>query len=153
MIEVSEDSDSEIEKFLAKEDLVSFGLYLDRPYDYVNNLPPCLKDNPEFPGIHLCDNPTIRMQYSSTHNVFSANENSLQSQCDECRSWIDRYYIDVPLLQSRLKYLRDQVDMLTNENNRLESIIQGKDKRLKTTGRVIFKNVEATTAIINSKIS
>jgi hypothetical protein len=45
-IEVSEDSDSEIEKFLAEEDPVSFGLYLDRSYDYVNNMPPCLKDNP-----------------------------------------------------------------------------------------------------------
>ena len=39
------------EKFLAEEDPVSFGLYPDRPYDYVNNMPPCLKDNPEFPGI------------------------------------------------------------------------------------------------------
>jgi hypothetical protein len=132
---------------------MSFGLYPDRPYDYVNNLPPCLKDNPEFPGIQLCDKPTIRMEDSLTHNVVSANANPLQSQCDECRSWIDRYYTDVPLLQSRLKSLRDQVDMLTNENNRLESIIQGKEKHLKTTGRVIFKNVEATTTIVNSKIS
>jgi hypothetical protein len=152
-IEVSEDSDSEIEKFLAEEDPVSFGLYPDRPYDYVNNLPPCLKDNPEFPGIQLCDKPTIRVEDSPIHNVVSANANSLQSQCDECRSWIDRYYTDVPLLQSRLKSLRDQVDRLTNENNRLESIIQGKEKRLKTTGHVIFKNVEATTTIVNSKIS
>jgi hypothetical protein len=152
-IEVSEDSDSKIEKFLAEEDPMSFRLYPDRPYDYVNNLPPCLKDNPKFPGIQLCDKPTIRMEDSLTHNVVSANTNSLQSQCDECRLWIDRYYIDVPLLQSRLKSLRDQVDMLTNENNKLESIIQGKEKRLKTTGRVIFKNVEAATAIVNSKIS
>jgi hypothetical protein len=51
MIEVSESSDLEIDKFLAEEDPVSFGLYPDRPYNYVNNFPPCLKDNPEFPGI------------------------------------------------------------------------------------------------------
>jgi hypothetical protein len=43
--------------------------------------------------------------------------------------------------------------MLTNENNRLESIIEGKDKHLKTIGRVIFKNVEVATTIVNSKIS
>jgi hypothetical protein len=153
MIEVSERSDSEIDKFLAEEDPVSFGLYPDRRYDYVNNLPPCLKDNPNIPGIHFCDKSTIRMEDSPTHNVVRANANFLQSQCDVCRSWIDRYYTDVPLLQSRLKSLRDQVDMLTNEKNRLESIIQGKEKRLKTTGRVILKNVEAATTIVNSKIS
>ena len=100
MIEVSEDSDSKIEKFLAKEDPMSFGLYPDRPYHYVNNLPPCLKDNPDFPGIHLYDKSTIHMEDSPTHNVVRANANSLQSQCDVCRSWIDRYYTDVPLLQS-----------------------------------------------------
>jgi hypothetical protein len=43
--------------------------------------------------------------------------------------------------------------MLKNENKRLESIIQGKEKRLKTTGHVIFKNVEAVIAIVNSKVS
>jgi hypothetical protein len=95
----------------------------------------------------------MKREHSLIFNAVSANAHSLQSQCDECRSWIDRYYTDVPLLQSRLKSLRDQVDRLTNENNRLESIIQGKEKRLKTTGCVIFKNVEAATAIINSKIS
>ena len=93
------------------------------------------------------------MEDSLILNAVSANAQSLQLQCDECRSWIDRYYTDVPLLQSRLKSLRDQVDRLTNENNRLESIIQGKEKLLKTIGRVIFKNVEAATTIVNSKIS
>ena len=153
MIEVSEYSDSEIDKFLAEEDPVSFGLYPDRPYNYVDNLPPCLKDKPEFLGIQLCDKSTIRMEGSLTRNVVCSNANSLQSQCDVCWSWIDRYYNLVPLLHSWLKPLRDQVDMLTNENNRLESIIQGKEKRLKTTGHVIFKNVEAATAIVNSKVS
>jgi hypothetical protein len=73
MIEVSESSDSEIDKFLIEEDPVSFGLYPDRPYNYVNNLPPCLKDNPEFPGIQLCDKSTIRMEDSPTHNVVRSN--------------------------------------------------------------------------------
>ena len=66
---------------------------------------------------------------------------------------MDRYYMDVPLLQSQLKSLEDQVDSLTNENSRLQSIAQAKDKRQKTTGSVIFKNLEATTTIVNSKIT
>jgi hypothetical protein len=45
------------------------------------------------------------------------------------------------------------VDSLTNENSRLQSIAQAKDKRQKTIGSVIFKNVEAVTAIVNSKIA
>jgi hypothetical protein len=98
MIEVSEGLDSKIDKFLAEEDPVSFGLYPDRPYNYVDNLPPCLKDNPKFPSIQLCDKSTICMEHSLTHNVVRSNANSLQSQCDVCRSWIDRYYTDVPLL-------------------------------------------------------
>jgi uncharacterized protein (DUF3084 family) len=90
---------------------------------------------------------------SPTLNAISANAQSLQPQCNECRSWIDRYYTDVPLLQSQLKSLKDQVDSLTNENSRLQSITQAKEKRLKTTGSVIFKNVEAATTIVNSKIA
>jgi hypothetical protein len=84
MIEVSEGSNSEIDKFLAEEDLVSFGLYPDRPYDYVNNFPHCLKENPEFLGIHLCDKSTIHMGDYPTRNLVRSNANSLQSQCDVC---------------------------------------------------------------------
>jgi hypothetical protein len=153
MIEVNESSDSEIDKFLAEEDPVSFGPYPDRPYNFVDNLPPCLKDNPEFPGVQLCNKSTIHMEGSPIHNLVRLDENAIQSQCDVCLSWIDRYYTDVLFLQSRVKFLKDQVDVLTNENHRLESIIQGKEKHLKTTGHVIFKNVEAATAIVNSKVS
>jgi hypothetical protein len=41
------------------------------------------------------------------------------------------------------------VNELTKENERL----QANDKRQKITGSVVFKNVEATTAIVNSKIA
>jgi hypothetical protein len=153
MIEVSESSDSKIDKFLVEQDPVSFGLYPDRPYNYVDNLPPCLKDNPEFPGIHLCNKLSIHTDGSLICNLVRSNEKASQSQCDVCLSWIDRYYTDVSFLKSRVKSLRDQVDMLTNENYRIESIIQGKEKHLKTTGHVILKNVEAVTAIVNSKVS
>jgi len=112
-----------------------------------------LKDNPDFSSIRICDKPTFRVDDSPILNDVSANAQSLQTQCDECWSWIDRYYTDVPLLQSRLKSLKDQVNSLTNENNRLQSITQAKEKRQKTTGSVIFKNVEETTTIVNSKIA
>jgi hypothetical protein len=116
-------------------------------------LPPCLKDNPDFPGIKLSNEPTGQMDDSPPVNTISADTQSIQPHCNECRSWIDRYYKDVPLLQSRLKSLEDQVDSLTKENSRLQSIAQTKDKRQKTTGSVVFKNVEAATAIVNSKIA
>jgi hypothetical protein len=50
-IVLSEDSDSEIERFLTEEYPYSHGLCSVEPYDYVSNLPPCLKDDPNFPGI------------------------------------------------------------------------------------------------------
>jgi hypothetical protein len=76
-IELSEDSDSKIERFLTEEDPMSYGLYPDTPYDYVNNLPPCLKGNPEFSSIQLCDKPTFHMDDYPTLNAISANAQSL----------------------------------------------------------------------------
>jgi hypothetical protein len=46
-IVVSEDSDSEVERFLADEYPYSEGLCNKPPYDFVKNLPPCLWDNPD----------------------------------------------------------------------------------------------------------
>jgi hypothetical protein len=76
-IEVSEDSDSEIERFLAEEYPYSYGICPDRRYDYVTNLPPCLKDDPDFPGIKLRDKPTFQMDDSPIVNAISANAQSL----------------------------------------------------------------------------
>jgi hypothetical protein len=39
------------------------------------------------------------------------------------------------------------------ENDRLQNVAQTNDKRQKTTGSIVFKNVEATIAIVNSKIA
>jgi hypothetical protein len=150
---LSEDSDSEIERFLTEEYPYSYGLCSGKPYDYVTNLPPCLKDNPNFPGIKLNREPTSQMESSPPINNIIANTQSIQQQCNECQSWLDRYYKNVPLLQSQIKSLEDQVNFLTKENGRLQSIAQTNDKRQKTTGSVVFKNVEAATAIVNSKIA
>lgn len=151
-IVLSKDSDSEIERFLTEEYPYSYGLCSGKPYDYVTNLPPCLKDNPDFPGIKLSSEPTGQMENSPTVNTITTNTQSIQPQCNECQSWTDRYYRDVSLLQSRIKSLEDQVNLLTKENGRLQTVAQTKDKLQKTTGSVVFKNVEAATAIVNSKI-
>ena len=52
-------------------------------------------------------------------------------------------------IQSQIKYLEEQLNVLTKENDKL----QANDKRQKTAGSVVFKNVEAATAIVNSKIA
>jgi hypothetical protein len=104
---LSEDFNLEIERFLTEEYPYSYGLCFGKPYDYVTNLPPCLKDNLDFPGIKLSSEPTGQMENSPLVNTITANTQSIHPQCNECRSWIDRYYKDVPLLQSRLKCLED----------------------------------------------
>jgi hypothetical protein len=150
---LSEDSDSEIEQFLTEEYPYSYEIFSVKPYDCVTNLPPCLKDNLDFLGIKLNSKPTSQLENSPPVNTITANTQSIQPQCNECQSWLDRYYRDVPLLQSRIKSLEDQVNLLTKENGRLQSVAQNNDKRQKTTGSVFFKNVEAMTAIVNSKIA
>ena len=52
-IVLREDPDSEIEDFLAEEYPYSHGLCSMEPYDYVSNLPLCLKNDPKFLGIKL----------------------------------------------------------------------------------------------------
>jgi hypothetical protein len=143
-IVLSEDSDSKIEQFFTKEYPYSHGLCSIEPYDYVSNLAPCLKDDPNFPRIKFDSGTPGNLKDASP--VMPRPD---RSQCDECNSWLQRYYIDVPLLQSQIKSLEHQVTMLSKENDRL----QANDKRQNTTGSIVFKNVEATTAIVNSKLS
>jgi hypothetical protein len=52
-IGLSEDSYSEIEHFLTEEYPYSHGLCSIETYDYVSNLPPCLKNDPNFTEIKL----------------------------------------------------------------------------------------------------
>jgi hypothetical protein len=50
-IEIHESSNSEIERFLAEEDPPYLKPGLDQAYNFIDNLPPCLKHNQGFPGI------------------------------------------------------------------------------------------------------
>jgi hypothetical protein len=143
-IVLSEDSDSEIERFLAKEYPYSHGLYSVEPYDYISNLPSCLKDDPNFLEIKFDSGTPGNLKEPSP--IVTRPD---QPQCTQCNSWLERCYTDVPLFQSKIKSLEDRVTMLSKENDRL----QANDKRQKTTGSIMFKNVEATTAFVSSKLA
>jgi hypothetical protein len=101
-IVLSEDSDSEVERFLASEYPYSDGLCAKPPYDFVSNLPPCLQNDLDYPGIKLpCESPG-RISKPSP-----ALLKSTVPPCDQCGLWLERYYLDVPMLQSKIKSLED----------------------------------------------
>jgi hypothetical protein len=77
-IVLSEDSDSEIERFLTEEYPYSYGLCSGKPYDYVTNLPLCFKYNLDFPGIKLNSEPTGQMENSPPVNTITDNTQSIQ---------------------------------------------------------------------------
>jgi hypothetical protein len=141
-IVVSEDSDSDIERFLAEEYPYSEGLCGKPPHDFVKNLPPCLRNNPDFPGIE------------PLHETLGESSKPLVVQtvappCGQCGLWLERYYLDVPKLQSKIHDLENQVAKLTGQNARG----QPNGKKQRTTGSIWFKNVESATAIVNSKLT
>jgi hypothetical protein len=104
-IVVSEDFDSSIERFLAEEGFCGD----EPPHDFVENLPPCLWDNPDYLG--------FKPPYETLGE--SSNPPSAQkvaSPCDQCGLWLERYYLDVPKLQSKIHDLENQVAKLTGRN-------------------------------------
>jgi hypothetical protein len=137
---LSKDYDSDIERFLASEYPYSQGLCPEPPYDFVSNLPPCLKNDPDYPCIKLP---------RETLDHFPKPSKPTQSPCDQCNSWLEQYYIDVLILQSKIQSLEDQIAVLTSQKAKL----QATDKKQKTTGSILFKNVESATAVVNSKLA
>jgi hypothetical protein len=141
-IVVSEDSDSEIERFLANEYPYSEGL-CDKPaYEFVKNLPPFLRDDPNFPGIEL-------PRGTLGDSLKPPSAQPAVPPCNQCGLWLERYYLDVPMLQSRIHDLEKQVAKLTGHNEKVQST----DKKQRTTGSILFKNVESATTIVNSKLA
>jgi hypothetical protein len=143
-IVLNEDSKSDIERFLASEYPYSQGLCSEPPYDFVLNLPPCLRNNPSYPGIEL-PNKTL----GNVTKPSPASSKPRQSSCDHCDVWLERYYLDVPLLQSKIESLEHQIAVLTSQKNKL----QATDSKQRTTGSIVFQNVESATAVVNSKMS
>jgi hypothetical protein len=152
MIEIHESSDLEIERFLAEEDPPSLKPGLDHAYNFIDNLPPCLKHSQGFPSIKFDKKPIGNSGDVPAHNRGYSQTVVTDSQCEFFLFWIDKYYTDMPILQSQIKTLTDQVDSLTDENHRLNSIVQRQGKRLKTTRNIIVKNVESVTTVVNSEI-
>jgi hypothetical protein len=142
-IVLREDSDSDVEHFLDEEYPYSHGLCSEPPYDYVSNCPPCLKKNPSYPGIKL-HNETL----GDLSKPSPAISKPGQSSCSQCDVWLECYYTDIALLQSKIKYLENQVIVLSRERD----MLQANDKKQKTTGSIIFRNVESATAFVNSKL-
>jgi hypothetical protein len=62
---LSEDFDSEIKQFLTEEYPYSHRLCSVKPYDYVTNLPPCLRYDPNFLGIKLDKGTASQLRSSS----------------------------------------------------------------------------------------
>ena len=121
---------------------VPYNILLPKPsFDFVSNLPPCLQNNPKYPGIKLpCENPG--------HSSKPSPEPAMPP-CDQCGSWLERYYLDVPMLQSRIHSLEDQVAWLTSQKAKL----QVTDKKQTMTCSILFKNVESATTVVNSKLA
>jgi hypothetical protein len=115
-IVLSEDSDFDIERFLAEEYPYSHGLFSEQPYDYVSNLPPCLKKNPNYPGIKL-HNETL----GDLNKPSPAISKPERSACIQCNMWLERYYSDVPLLQSKIKSLENHVAVLSRERDKFQA--------------------------------
>jgi hypothetical protein len=143
-IVLSEDFDSEVERFLAREHPYSKCLCAEPSYEFVSNLTPCLQNEPNYPGIKLpCEAP------SHSSKPSPALSKSTVPLCDQCSSWLERYYLDVSILQSRIHSLEDQVARLTSQKAKL----QATEKKQRMTGSILFKNVESATAIVNSKLA
>jgi hypothetical protein len=135
---ISEDSDSSIERFLAEEGFCDE----ETPCDFVDNLPPCLKGNPDYPGIK----PPFETRGESSNPPPSQK---VITPCDQCGQWLEWYYLDIPKLQSKIQDLENQVAELTGRNDKG----QPNDKNQRTTVSILFKNVESATAIVNSKLT
>jgi hypothetical protein len=135
---ISEDSDSSIERFLAEEGFCGE----ETPCDFVDNLPPCLRGNPDYPGIK----PPFKTRGESSN---PPPAQKVTTPCDQCGLWLEKYYLDVPKLQSKIQDLENQVAKLTGQNDKG----QPNDKNQRTTGSILFKNVESATAIVNSKLA
>jgi hypothetical protein len=115
-------------------------------FDYVDNLPPCLKHSQDFQGLNSGKKPTDNSGSILTHSHGYPQTTVPDPRCEVCLFWIDKYYTDIPSLQLQIKTLTTQIDSLKSENYRLKFSAQRQGKRLKRTGNMIIKNVENVTS-------
>ena len=68
MIEIHESSDSEIDRFIAEEDSLSFQTDLDQSYNFMDNMSPFLKHSEGFPRIKFGNKSTGHIGDVLIHN-------------------------------------------------------------------------------------
>jgi hypothetical protein len=151
-------SDHEIEDFLIWEDpenqcsrrevITHF-----EPYDFVTNLPPCLKGKEGFSGIGHDLEQTVGKIEAPLVDCVPHRSVVTPVHCDSCLDWVERYYTDVPLLQARIRTLTAQNDLLKQENLDLKAHTERENKRIKRAGNIIIKNTTSFKEIINSELS
>jgi hypothetical protein len=148
--------DPEIEDFLVREDPELQGSRKEitgptEPYDFVSNFPPCLKGKEGFSGIsHNLKQTTDKTNAPMVDCVLHRPTTS-PVHCDGCFEWIEWYYIDIPLLQARIKTLTAQNGLLKQEILDLKAHADRETKRIKRYGNIVIKNVTNVKAIINSE--
>jgi hypothetical protein len=152
-IEINEVSDPKIEIFLAEEDPDRHKSEPTQPYDFVSNLPPCLKGSKGFTGIKFGQGPTTGNVDILTPNYTLPRQIAPSVHCEVCLHWIEWYYSDIPILQARIKALTNHNELLIKEIHDLRSNEQRQAKRLKKTGNIVIKNADSVKAIINYEIS
>jgi hypothetical protein len=81
---LSEDSDSDVEHFLASEYPYSQCLCPEPPYDFVTNIPPCLRNDPSYPGIKF---PSETL--SNMAKPLPVLSKPTQLSCDQCELWLE----------------------------------------------------------------
>jgi hypothetical protein len=116
LIDLNEVLDSEIEDFLALEDPDCLRFDLAKPYEFVTNMPPCLRDKEGISGIGFAQG-KIAGEDDTTmldHTLYQQLVPSVQ--CDVCLHWIERYYTDIPILHAQIKTLTAQNELLRKEN-------------------------------------
>jgi hypothetical protein len=114
-IEVHESFDSKIEKFLAVEDPNHYKSDLSQAFDYVNNLPPCLKHK-YFPGIKFGQKSTVDSDSVLTHSQVLPQPFAPAVNCEVCLHWIGLYYTEILVLQEKIKDITAQNHSLRIEN-------------------------------------
>jgi hypothetical protein len=122
------------------------------PYDFVTNFPPCLKGKEGFYGIRP-DQKKITDKVDTPMFDCALHRPAISPiQCDVFFHWIERYYTDIPVLQTRIKSLTSQNDLLRKENLDLKVHAKRKAKCIKRTGNIVIKNATSVKAIVNSEL-
>ena len=125
----------------------------NHPYDFVKNLPPCLKDKGDFTSIRLGLGKVTGSIDATSLDYMPHQQIISPTHCEVLLRWIERYYIDIPILQARIKILTNHNELPMKENRELRENEQRQAKRLKKKGTIVIKNADNVNAIINSELS